>query len=166
MSYISEKENSLLGIESHCHFFSAFTANRENLKSVLSDRCVKPFFGNQSFLSSMTWIAVSARAGIVSMREQSCAGVLETKIYEAQEKYQHSDSPLPADPLWVPVNVFIHIFRGRKPALSISYTENPGNMRKTSNDASSRSDNAWVPKHWSKLEKKHLPTLECNWATV
>lgn len=85
MAYISDKENSLLRVESHCHFFSAFTANWDNLNSVLSDRFEKPFSGNQSFLScrsshavawpvliveTWTWAAVSARAGIVNTGEQ------------------------------------------------------------------------------------------------
>lgn len=78
---------------------------------------------------------MSARAGIVSLREQCRAGVFETKIYEVQEKQQHLDSPLPADRLWVPVNTFTHVFRGGKQALSISRAENTRNMARTSKDA-------------------------------
>lgn len=82
------------------------------------------------------------------------AGVLETEIDKVWEKYQHSNASLPADPLWVPFSEFIITFRGGKPSLSISHSNNTGNMR----TGSSWSDNTRVSKYWRKLQKKTSKT--------
>lgn len=81
-----------------------------------------------------------------------------------RRKHQHSDSPLPAYLLWVHVNIFNHIFRGRKPALSISHTENPGNMR--TNDAWQviQEWQRYSPQILEQIREQRLLTVEDNGA--
>lgn len=134
MAYISGNENSLLGVGSP-YFFFPFIARRENLDSVLPNRLIQPELPILPPISHCTtacsitdshcyscWTAFSARAEIIIMGEQCCAGTLETKTFEVQEKHQCSAQPLPAHPLQVPVNVSIPIFR--KPVLNICFIEN------------------------------------------
>lgn len=87
MVYVSEGKKKITIIDRKP--LTLFSTVRENLKSVLLDKFMKPFFGKQSFPSChsshtvpvallspvvppQTQTAASARAGIVSMRELEC----------------------------------------------------------------------------------------------